>query len=74
VKLSAHLASWRAERPDEWTMDNFIRKAQQLEDAILTLVTAHPGYPMNMSDEDEQIIGSIMVELQYKATNTTESE
>jgi hypothetical protein len=31
MPLSEHLKSWRAERPDEWTMDEFIRKAERLE-------------------------------------------
>lgn len=30
-KLSNDLKSWRAERPEEWTMDRFIRVAEQLE-------------------------------------------
>ena len=29
--LSEDLKYWRAERPDEWTMDDFIRKAEALE-------------------------------------------
>jgi hypothetical protein len=31
--LSEDLKHWRAERPDEWTMDDFIRKAKALEEA-----------------------------------------
>jgi hypothetical protein len=34
MKLSEDLEHWRAERPDEWTMDDFIRKAKELEDFI----------------------------------------
>ena len=30
-KLSEDIKYWRAERPDEWTMDEFIRAAQKLE-------------------------------------------
>lgn len=30
-KLSDNLIYWRAERPDEWTMDHFIREALKLE-------------------------------------------
>ena len=30
-RLSDKLRFWRAERPDEWTMDEFIRDAQILE-------------------------------------------
>jgi hypothetical protein len=31
MKLSKDLKCWRAERPDEWTMDRFIRGAEKLE-------------------------------------------
>ncbi len=30
-KLSAHLRIFRFDRPDEWTMDEFIRKAENIE-------------------------------------------
>jgi hypothetical protein len=31
--LSGKMEFWRAERPDEWTMDEFIRDAEKLEAA-----------------------------------------
>jgi|GEM_PF-4900611 len=31
MKLSDHLKQWRAERPSEWKMDEFIRLAIELE-------------------------------------------
>lgn len=31
LKLSDDLKYWRAERPDEWIMDRFIKKAELLE-------------------------------------------
>ena len=31
IPLSDDLLYWRAERPDEWIMDRFIRKAKELE-------------------------------------------
>jgi hypothetical protein len=31
MKLSEQLRKWRAERPDEWTMDRFIALADHLE-------------------------------------------
>ena len=34
MKLSKDLKKWRAERPDEWTMDRFIEKANILEHAL----------------------------------------
>ena len=35
MKLSEKLERYRADRPDEWTMDQFARQARQLEDALL---------------------------------------
>jgi exonuclease VII small subunit len=34
MKLSEELKHWRIERPDEWKMDDFIRKAQELEEEV----------------------------------------
>jgi hypothetical protein len=34
LKLSEDLKKWRAERPDEWTMDRFIEKAEELEKSL----------------------------------------
>ena len=34
IKLSEDLEYWRIERPDEWIMDRFIRKAKELEREI----------------------------------------
>ena len=34
VKLSEDLKYWRADRPSEWLMDEFIRAAQKLEDEL----------------------------------------
>jgi hypothetical protein len=31
MRLSEDLQKWRAERPDEWTMDRFINEAMRLE-------------------------------------------
>ena len=35
MRLSTDLENWRIDRPDEWKMDEFIRKARQLEDALI---------------------------------------
>jgi len=35
--LSKKLQYWRAERPDEWKMDEFIRDAGKLEISILAM-------------------------------------
>ena len=32
--LSEKIENFRADRPDEWTMDDFARNARQLEDAL----------------------------------------
>lgn len=34
MKLSEDLEKWRAERPDEWTMDRFISRANDIEKAL----------------------------------------
>ena len=34
MKLSEDLEHWRAERPNEWTMGDFIRKAKELEQFV----------------------------------------
>ena len=36
-KLSDDLQFWRADRPSEWKMDDFIRAAKKLEDEIEAL-------------------------------------
>lgn len=38
--LEEDLKFWRAERPDEWTMDEFIRKAKKLESQNADLLEA----------------------------------
>jgi len=35
MRLSELLEKMRTDRPDEWSMDEFARKARQLEDALL---------------------------------------
>ena len=35
LKLSEHIKQWRADRPDEWKMDEFIREAAALEKKLL---------------------------------------
>lgn len=35
MRLSELLEAKRTDRPDEWSMDEFARKARQLEDALL---------------------------------------
>ena len=37
MKLSEDLQYWRAERPDEWKMDDFIRIAKNLQDENVRL-------------------------------------
>jgi hypothetical protein len=39
--LSEDLEYWRAERPDEWTMDRFIRNAKILEDELADIAEEH---------------------------------
>tara|TARA_B110000977_G_C10709289_1_gene350565 strand:- start:256 stop:435 length:180 start_codon:yes stop_codon:yes gene_type:complete len=46
-KLSEKLKYWRAERPDEWTMDEFIRDAAKLEIKM-------ESYKMRMNELSDQ--------------------
>lgn len=39
MKLSEKLERYRADRPDEWAMDEFARQARQLEDALLDAIS-----------------------------------
>lgn len=39
--LSEKLKYWRSERPDEWTMDEFIRQAGQIETNIKKTLDAY---------------------------------
>lgn len=39
IPLSEDLKYWRAERPDEWTMSRFIRKATELEGLVTGYLT-----------------------------------
>jgi len=34
MRLSEDLRKWRADRPDEWTMDRFIQEAARLEAVV----------------------------------------
>lgn len=43
MKLSVELEKWRIDRPDEWKMDEFIRKAAELESHVEHLKTALIG-------------------------------
>jgi hypothetical protein len=38
MKLSVDLRKCKTDRPDEWTMDRFIRKAERLERQIQFLI------------------------------------
>ena len=49
--LSDKLKDWRAERPDEWKMDEFIRDAIRLEG----LVTGHLTELRNLQDDIDNI-------------------
>ena len=42
-KLSERLKDWRADRPDEWKMDDFIRQSKRMEDAIVGFMREFHG-------------------------------
>lgn len=37
IPLSDQLKKWRAQRPDEWRMDEFIKEAEHLENTLFVL-------------------------------------
>ena len=39
MRLSEELIKWRADRPDEWKMDELARKAKRLESALESLIS-----------------------------------
>lgn len=53
AKLSDDLKYWRAERPYEWTMDEFISKAEKLESVNSELLEAlNEAITWNWLDDD----------------------
>ena len=53
IKLSEDLRYWRAERPDEWTMDRFIREAEKMEKQLQN--TSHNSDYAKLKDALEDI-------------------
>jgi len=56
MKLSDDLKYWRAERPDEWTMDEFIRKAGKMEvsnEKMISLLSQINGIIIESKNEIE---------------------
>jgi hypothetical protein len=50
--LSKKLKDWRAERPDEWKMDEFIRDAEAMEKQLQKESFANSEPEYNSSPED----------------------
>ena len=50
--LSKDLEYWRAERPDEWTMDEFIRAAKRIENSIAIYCREELGNVVFDNDAD----------------------
>ena len=50
MKLSERLQRFRADRPDEWTMDEFIREAKELEECLTYILNnnKHLNIPFDM--------------------------
>jgi hypothetical protein len=65
MTLTNNLTFWRADRPDEWVMDEFIRKAALLETALLVLTKESFGWPLNVNDPgDVQVILQLINEIE----------
>jgi len=57
TKLSDHLRQWRAERPDEWKMGEFIRQAEQIENALhlVSEMCVNPAHTMTKSGLEDTV-------------------
>ena len=53
MPLSEDLQYWRAERPDEWIMDRFIRKAKKLELLVGQLRAKESGVEADAESWDD---------------------
>jgi len=53
LDLAVDLHLWRAGRPDEWTMDRFIRKAAQQAEEIASLKQQVEKLEMRVAEETE---------------------
>lgn len=60
MRLSKRVTESREWRLDEWSMDEIARDAKQLEDAIIALTSSCSNWAMNVSEEEEQMIGSLV--------------
>jgi hypothetical protein len=67
IPLSGDLAYWRAERPDEWTMDRFITHAELLEN-IIQAIANEADYIANIKPKDDEVY---FVNTEYLQTLTS---
>ena len=63
MKLSERINVCRTDRLDEWSMDEMAREAKQLEDAVIALVNSCSNWAMCVSEDEEQIIGSLVASI-----------
>ncbi len=58
MRLSEDLRNWRAERPDEWTMDRFIQEATRLEAEVEKFTSTNKqSVPFSFDDIEEEFKG-----------------
>jgi len=71
MKLSDELKSFRSDRPDEWKMDEFIRKAQELESQVDVFVPKclHEEIAVGYSHNTCKSCGSINTDSQWGAAS-----
>jgi hypothetical protein len=66
MKLSEELKSFRIDRPSEWKMDEFMRKAKQLEDVLNDFVTEYceregtDDWPRHADEQSSDMVRSAM--------------
>lgn len=55
--LSGHIECWRADRPSEWIMDEFILKARKLEAQLDALKEENAALRANIVELEEELGG-----------------
>jgi len=59
IRLSEHLKQWRAERPSEYKMDEFIRHSVKMQAAILDLIELCETIPQPATKDGLEIADTI---------------
>lgn len=66
IHLSEDLKYWRAEQPDEWIMDRFIKKAEALKAQVSTLIDA--------LSQAREALKACVIQLEARGTTQTNAD